>query len=633
MSLRRFAGRLVHQPLAFAAIIFLFVVIASSVLASTIAAYAPRSQDLLDVLAGPSGAHLLGTDSLGRDVLTRLMFGAQVTLQGVVVAVAVFIVLGVPAGLIAGYRGGWIDSIVTRLTDLAFAVPTIIVVLLVLSVFPNDETAAMITLGVLGAPGLARVVRGATLTVRSELFVTAARTAGLRDVTILRRHVLPNVAGPVIVQGSLFAGTAILVETGLGFLNLGVQQPDPSWGNMVAEASQNIDAQPWLLVPSGLMVALTVLAFGLIGDGLRDAFAERSGSRREPDRHDESPDAVTVVTETPARPSATSGALLSVEALGVTFPLDGRRGFVVQDVSFAVHAGEAVGLIGESGCGKTVTAMSILGLLGDNGRVDTGRVVFDGLDLVDLDDDDLRRVRGRGIGYISQDPIGSLDPVFRVGSQLAEVVRAHTECTRSEANERALELLSLVRLQEPASVARQYPHELSGGMAQRVAIAAALAGTPRLLIADEPTTALDVTIQAEILDLLRTLQADADLAVLLITHDWGVLADLCDRAVVMYAGEVVEEASVAELVSAPLHPYTRALEQSNPFNAVGGAPLPSIEGLVPRPSHWPRGCHFEDRCPIATAECREHPVALVEADADRRSRCIHIDELRVHAST
>ncbi|HEU4702866.1 MAG TPA: ABC transporter ATP-binding protein, partial [Conexibacter sp.] len=282
---------------------------------------------------------------------------------------------------------------------------------------------------------------------------------------------------------------------------------------------------------------------------------------------------------------------------------------------------------GESGCGKTVTAMSLLGLLPGGGQITAGRILFDGRDLAAMDEDELRSVRGKQIGLISQEPMVSLNPAFRVGWQLAHCLRVHHGISRGEARVRAVELLDRVQLPDPAAVAERYPYELSGGMAQRVAIARALSGDPKLLIADEPTTALDVTVQAEIIDLLREIQRDQGMAILLVTHDWGVIADICDRAVVMYAGEVVERADIKPIFREPLHPYTRALLSSNPHNAPEAEFLPTIPGSVPRPGAWPRGCHFHPRCTYATTDCREGVIPLKRPAQERETRCIHYEKL------
>ncbi|MFD4509907.1 dipeptide/oligopeptide/nickel ABC transporter permease/ATP-binding protein [Streptomyces sp. NPDC058457] len=631
---RGFTARLVRKPAAAASAGYLLLIVLVTLLAGPLAPYDPDEQDLTAALQGPSGAHLLGTGELGRDVLSRLMHGGQITLLGVLITLAVYLPLGVPAGMIAGYRGGWFDRLVLKSADLISAVPVIIVLLVVLSVFTNNESAAMATNGLLGAPLLARVVRSATLGVKEELYVRAAVAGGIRDRVIIRRHVLPRVTGVVLVQASVFGAYAVLLETGLGFLGLGTTQA--SWGSMIAEASKNIGTDPWLLVPSGFMIISFILALGLLSDGLRDTLAERyappadkppsrrmgrpRGAAPEPVRA-EVPDAPRVIVE------PDPDALLSVRGLTVSLRIEGTPTEVIRDVSFDLRAGEVLGIVGETGCGKTVTATSLLGMLPAGGEIASGTVLFEGADLALADTAAMRRVRGRRIGWISQDPVSSLDPSFTAGAQVAEAVRLHTGCSRKQARERTLELFAKVRLPDPARVAGSYPHQLSGGMAQRVGIAAALAGDPALVIADEPTTALDVTVQAEILDLLRELQAGGT-SIILITHDWGVLADLCDRAVVMYAGEVVEEAEVTDLVTTPAHPYTAGLLGSDPHHALPGQPLPAVEGAVPPPTQWPVGCHFQNRCPRVTEACKEKPVVISHlVELERSTRCIRPLEL------
>jgi peptide/nickel transport system permease protein len=610
-----------RRPLALIAIGYLIVVVGASLLAPLIAPYAEDEQDLSHVLSAPTGQHWLGTGVLGRDVLSQMLYGGKVTVLGGLIAGVLYIAVGVPLGLLAGYLGGWVEGLVLRLADLVYAVPVIVILLVVVAVFPDNETAAMIALGLLGAPGLARIVRSTTKGLREELYVRAARVAGLRPLTIMRRHLLPRLAGTVIVQLSLFSAGAVLLETGLGFLGVGSQRA--SWGGLVAEASQNLGTQPWLLVPSGLLVITFILALGLLGDAVRDTVADRYGGSRS----------ATVRRRTAnAKPETSAGnhregALLSVRGLTVQY----GDAPVISGVDLDLMPGEALGILGESGCGKTVTALSILGLLRGDGRITAGSIQFDGMDLVTATPEQLRTVRGARIGWISQEPIVSLDPSFTVGSQVAEAVRTQTGCSRKAARRRAVALLELVRLPDPRRVARAYPHQLSGGMAQRVGIASALAGDPVVLIADEPTTALDVTVQAEILDLLRELQGSG-MAIILVTHDWGVLSDLCERAVVMYAGQVVEQADVADLVHRPRHPYTAGLVECDPHNATPGVPLKTIEGSVPETGHWPSGCRFAARCPLAQPDCREAPIDLTRLDPTRQSRCLHHDELLVQTA-
>jgi peptide/nickel transport system permease protein len=604
--------RLLRKPLGVVALGWLGVVVAASVLAPLIAPYGPGDQDLDHVLSGPVSGHWLGTGVLGRDVLSRLLHGGRITLLGVLISCAIYLAVGVPLGVLAGYIAGWVERVVLRIADVVYSVPVIIVLLVVVAIFPNNEYAAMVALGLLAAPGLARIVRSVTQGLRHELFVRAAQVSGLGPLTIMRRHIVPRVAGTVVVQLSLFAAGAVLLETGLGFLGVGSKQA--TWGGAIAEASQNIGTQPWLLVPSGLLVITFILALGLLGDAVRDVMAEAYGETRP-----------TAARRGRARAQATvapvaTDTLLSVRGLTVAFDRGAADVPVVTDVAFEVGPGEALGILGESGCGKSITARSILGLLPGTGHVTAGSIVFEGRDLLNATGDELRAVRGGRIGWISQEPINSLDPTFTIGSQLVEAIRAHRTCSRKEARARALELLALVRLPDPVAAAAKYPYELSGGMAQRAGIACALAADPVMLIADEPTTALDVTVQAEILDLLRDLQAGG-MAIILVTHDLGVLSDLCERAVVMYAGEVVETARVAELVAGPRHPYTAALLAANPHDAVPGTPLRAIEGVVPSPEQWSHGCRFANRCPLVEPRCEAAPVPLVHL-GDRRTRCV-----------
>jgi peptide/nickel transport system permease protein len=495
----------------------------------------------------------------------------------------------------------------------------------VLSVFPSSMPAAMITLGVLAAPDIMRVVRSATLPIREELYVMAAEVSGLSRTYILTRHILPRIAGVVIVQGSLLAAVALGVQSGLAFLGLLVEAPAPSWGGMVADGTTVLLLHPWLIVPPGLAIAVTMLALSLLGDAVRDAAVETwsapVASTRTPGRRA----AARAAAAQPPRPA--EAALLTVRHLSVSFPGRGGAVRVVEDVSFDVAAGQIVGIVGESGCGKSVTTAAVIGLLPGAGRIDGGSIWFGGTDLARASEAELRKVRGRRIGFVSQEPTASLDPCYRVGSQIAEGIRRHRGLSRPACRAQALELLRDMHFADPAAVAQRYPHELSGGMAQRVAIARALAGEPELLIADEPTTALDVTVQAEILDLIRELRLARQMAVLIVSHDWGVVADLCDQVVVMYGGQVVERAGVQPLFDRPLHPYTEALLASNPHLAPEAATLPTIPGTVPPPGSWPAGCRFRARCRYAAAACAERAVPIEAPQEAHETRCLRYDQL------
>jgi oligopeptide/dipeptide ABC transporter ATP-binding protein len=333
------------------------------------------------------------------------------------------------------------------------------------------------------------------------------------------------------------------------------------------------------------------------------------------------------MTHTAAPARAADGPLLSIENLRTYFHTGAGLARAVDGVSFAVGAGETVGVVGESGCGKSVTAMSILRLIRPPGRIEAGsRVLFEGKDLLAASEADLRAIRGNRVAMIFQEPMTALNPVFTVGDQIAEVARIHARASRRDAWAKAVEMLSLMGIPAPADRAAQYPHQLSGGMRQRVMIAMALVMNPALVIADEPTTALDVTIQAQILELLQELQGRLGTSILMITHDLGVIAETAKRVIVMYGGEVVEEAAVGQIFSAPHHPYAEGLLAAMP--RVGGARerLAVIPGTVPPPTAWPSGCRFRDRCPYAWERClREHPP-LYDLGEGHTSRCHLADE-------
>jgi oligopeptide/dipeptide ABC transporter ATP-binding protein len=320
-----------------------------------------------------------------------------------------------------------------------------------------------------------------------------------------------------------------------------------------------------------------------------------------------------------------------VKNLVTTFHTDEGELRAVDGVGFEIGQGETVGLVGESGCGKSVTSLSILRLIPEPpGKIASGQILFEGKNLIDLTEREMRSVRGNQISMIFQEPMTSLNPVYDVGDQIVEAIRLHQKKSRKEAHERAVELLALVGIPSPKTNASAYPHELSGGMRQRVMIAMALACEPKLLIADEPTTALDVTIQAQILELLKKLQDQLKMSVLLITHDLGVVAEYTEHVVVMYAGRVVERAPVRDLFARPKHPYTKGLLESIPKMGAQHNErrrLPTIEGMVPSLIHPPFGCRFADRCGMVIDVCREKEPALVDVGPNRVSRCHRAEEL------
>lgn len=576
---RRSGGR---QVLTIVAATWLAAVIVSAIFASLLAPYDVNQQDLTAILQGPSPQHWLGTDTLGRDVLTRLMYGARPTLVAVAIAVAVYTIWGSALGLLSGYLSGWTDRVVGVYSSILLAMPHIIILFVFLSVYRGNVYIAMLVFGFIASPVMVLVVRGSALALRNELFVDAAKVSGLSPLYIIFRHILPRTRGMIIVQATVFGANAIVLESALSFLGFGTQQPEPSWGNMVSEAASQMALNAWMLYPTGGTIALTALALGIIGDSVRDRL---SGGWTQA--------ALTRGRRRPAADSAihasSTGAFLSVEGLSVGYRTRGKLTEVVHDVSFELTKGETLGIVGESGSGKTTVAFGLLGVPGDNAQVTSGHVFFDGVDLTTLTDKQLAAYRGTRIAYVAQEPMAALDPNYRVGQLLCETLQINEGITGDEASRRVTDLLAQVELVDPERVARSYPHELSGGMAQRVSIAFALAAGPELVVMDEPTTALDVTVQAGILALLHRLRAETGMSIVVITHDFGVVSDLCDRVVVMYRGEVVETNTAENIYSHPQHDYTRALLASNPHHARVGEDLPVITGtfLTPRTSTVP----------------------------------------------
>jgi ABC-type dipeptide/oligopeptide/nickel transport system ATPase component/ABC-type dipeptide/oligopeptide/nickel transport system permease subunit len=546
--------RFLRNPLGMAAAVFLLLVVLGALLVPFLPVPAPDAVDLRSAMQGASAEHLLGTDSSGRDVLSRLLWGAQVSLAGAALALVVALTVGLPTGLIAGYYGGPFDAAANWVNNLNMALPGIVVLLAVRAVAGPSVWVSMAVFGILLAPAVFRIVRAAVLAVRGELYVDAARVAGLSDTRIIGRHVLTVVRAPVIIQSARLASIAISVQAGLEFLGV-TDSSLPSWGGMLNEGFRRIFVAPSLILWPSLAIGLTTMALILLGNAMRDAL-EDHGSADSAKVGRTEPAAASALAERPAT------SLLSVRDLEVSYGVGDAQTSVVHHVSLDIAPGEVLGLVGESGSGKTQTAFSVLGLLPEGGWVSRGSIRFDGTELTTLEAGQRRSLRGSEIAYVPQEPLSNLDPSFRIGQQLTEPLRTRLRMSEREAKARALELLARVGIPDPEATFRAYPHEISGGMAQRVLIAGAVAGRPKLLIADEPTTALDVTVQAEVLDLLRDLQRETDMAVLLVTHNFGVVADICDRVAVMKQGRIVETADVESILTAPRDPYTRTLLDS-----------------------------------------------------------------------
>ncbi|MFC9976363.1 dipeptide/oligopeptide/nickel ABC transporter permease/ATP-binding protein [Spirillospora sp. NPDC127200] len=567
---------------------------------------------------GVSGAHWLGTDALGRDVLARALVATRLTLLMTAAATAVAAVLGVLLGTAVWVAGRRVREVGLRLIDVMVSYPAVILALVVAAILGAGRVAAVVGIGIAWTPAFARLTANLAASVAGRDFVATARLLGVPPHRLLTRHLLPNIAEPLLVLLSVaFAGT-LTALSGLSFIGLGVQPPSYDWGALLNTGLEALYTNPAEALGPAAAITLTGVLAGFVGDGLaagldpRGAAAVRAARRRSARRPEAAP-APAPKTTAPAP----DDALLVVDDLRVSLP-DGTD--LVAGVSFHVRPGEIVGVVGESGSGKSLTAMAVARLLPDGLDARAAALRLDGLDL--LGDADPRRLATE-IGVVYQDPSASFNPALRLGGQLTEALRRHGGVGRAAARERAAAALESVRVTRPAARLRQHPHELSGGMRQRAMIASALLTGPRLLVADEPTTALDVTVQAEVLELLREINERDGTAMLFISHDIGVIGTLCHRVLVMYGGRVVEELTADDLRSGRArHPYTRALLAATPrLDTADGEPLATIPGRPPAPGARPAGCPFAGRCAEELPHCAETPPPVEEFGPAHRAAC------------
>lgn len=554
--------RLLADPLAASCLVFLLLTLVLGLVSPWLAPYDPNTSDLSAVSASPfSSGHILGGDASGRDILSRLMWGTRQTALACVIVLAVSLAVGVTAGLIAGYYRGRVETVADWVADVIMTLPAVLVLFALYARTGPNIVVAMMVFGLLVAPSYFRLVRSVVVGVRSELFIDAAKVVGLSDLRIVGRHVLWAVRAPVIIHSSFVIASGIGIEAGVSFLGLG-NPATASWGSVLQTSFSNIYTSKAGVVWPALLISLSTLALVLLGNALRDVL-QTSAHRPAPSARLLRETARRVREESAAAlaegPAPATDAVLSIRGLRIGYP-DGDSGIleVVHGVDLDVRAGEIHGLVGESGSGKSQIAFSTLGILPREAVILGGRVLLDGEDLL-ASEQHMRQARGRRIAYVPQEPMSNLDPCFTIGAQLTQGLRAVKNVTKREAERELLALLARVGIKDPERVFRQYPHEISGGMAQRVLICGALASGPDLIVADEPTTALDVTVQAEVLELLRELRDERGLAMILVTHNLGVVADLCDTVSVMKDGHIVERRDVDPLFETPHEEYTQEL--------------------------------------------------------------------------
>ncbi|EEV24435.1 ABC transporter, ATP-binding/permease protein [Actinobacillus minor 202] len=617
------------------ALIFIVFIAVIAILAPVFAPYDPL-QTIRPVQA-PNSEFLFGTDRLGRDIFSRMVWGARTSLFIGLGAVGVAIIFGGILGATAATADKLGNEVIMRLMDILMAFPGIALAAVLLATFGNSVPVIIITIAVVYTPQLARVVRANVISQWEEDYVRAERVLGGSRTYILLKHVVRNTAAPVLVFATVMVADAIVFEASLSFLGAGVQPPFPSWGNILSEGRNLVLSGFWWATTfAGMFILLTVLALNILAEGLTDALVNPKLKRTTKQKEDVAKPLSTDVQEAMAETLALKRYLnqlhekeisrtdrmqlqhdakpiLQVKNLSIRFP--NRYGDIplVDEISFTVHEGETMGLVGESGCGKSITAFSIMGLLPKSAKI-TGEILFtdrSGKQHDLLKSTELNQLRGHEIAMIYQDALSALNPSMRIKDQMAQLI--------SRGGKQSAEtLLQWVKL-DPEKTLNRYPHELSGGQRQRVLIAMALAREPKLLIADEPTTALDVVVQAEVIKLLNELREKLGFAMVFVSHDLALVAQMAHHITVMYAGQVVESAPTSSLLAYPTHEYTRGLLGSVLSTEVRAKRLYQIPGSVPSPFDFAKGDRFasrslrpeanpEQRLPLVATE--DHPKHL-----------------------
>jgi peptide/nickel transport system permease protein len=610
-------GQALRTPVGIVALVGVGTIVALAVFAPLLWSDEAARFDIPAASQGASLAHPLGTDALGRDIFHRVLVATRLSVTLAVLATLIGALIGIPLGAMPSLVGERLGRTITSFINLAIAFPALLIAIFVAAIVGIGARGAVFGIGCAVAPYFARLTQTLSSSVIDSDYVASARVLGVRRARLFTRHVLPNVAEPLLLTSTLAVGEALLALAGLSFLGLGVQPPTYDWGRMLNEGIGRIYVTPIVAIGPAVAIVLAALVFTLLGETLAKGAAGQQTTARWRGR----PDDADAVLE----PAAGDGIAISdedvivVDSLTVSFP---GGSVPVRGVSIVARAGEIVGIVGESGSGKTLTAMAIADLLPPSAHMSAAHYRIRGRDPRELSDAEKRKLLGGSLAIVYQDPMSSLNPALRVGRQLGEVSEVHAGLSRAHARVRTIDGLRAVRIGNPEARLRQYPHEFSGGMRQRAVIAMGLMIEPKLLIADEPTTALDVTVQQQILRLLRDVSRSRNAAALFISHDVAVVSQLCSRVVVMYAGRIVEELEVANLVRGPAHPYTAALVASVPtMESARDRPLAAIPGRAPGPYDHSPGCPYHPRCPVATDRCRTERPQLESLAAGQRVAC------------
>ena len=593
-------------------LLFVFLCVA----APTIWGHAAAATKVVDANQGLSSRHLLGTDDLGRDLFARTLVATRSSLVLAVLATLVGGVAGIALGLLSGVSRR-LGRLVGAAINLLIAFPALLLAIFFAVLFGIGSVGSVLAVGAAFAPGFARITQTLTASAVSRDYVDASRVMGRGNLYIVFRHILPNIAEPVILYTTIHIGTAILSLSGLSFLGLGVQPPSYDWGRLLSDGLTRVYISPGAALGPAVAIVLAGLTFNMVGERLSDLIGGRA--RRPRRRSGELAALPSAVTD-----GAPADTVLDVQHLQVVYTdAEGRVTTPVRDVSFTVARGETVGIVGESGSGKSMATSAIAQLVEAPGTVRASAMRFRDIDLLEHSAAN-DGVLGRTMSMVFQDPGEALNPAVKIGTHLIEPAVVHLHDSKPTARRKALEAMRSVAVSDPERRYRQHQHELSGGMKQRVCIAIGLMGEPELLIADEPTTALDVTVQRQILRLIDRIGSETGASILFISHDIAVVSEICDRILVMYAGFVVEQATREALLSAPAHPYTQLLVAASPsMGTAKDQPLTTLEGRMPGADADLPGCYFASRCPRADATCVETRPPLADVGNGHLAACWH----------
>jgi len=572
-----------------------------------------------------SAQHPLGTDSLGRDVLARTLAATRLTLELGLSAAGISAIVGFGVGTAVAALRPRARSLGRRAIETSLSFPPILLALFLVAIIGSGARGAVIAIGLGAAPGFARLAENFATSVGSREFIASAKATGVGRARLIQRYLLPNMAEPLVLAGLAYIAGSIIDISGLDFLGLGVQPPAYDWGTLLTAGVQSIYVTPFAGLAPALMITVTGTSLVYFGEALARALNPRlwvASAGRPARRRSTALGSMPAGATMRGQLAADDSDAVVVEDLRITRPAGAQWQTLVDGVSLRLRSGEVLGIVGETGSGKTLTSLAIGRLLPHPLRMEVSRLEFGGTDLTALPPGRLARVLGSGLAMIFQDPMSSMNPAARIGAQLTDGARRNRGLARAQARAEAVRRLGEVRIGDARRAMRRYPHQFSGGMQQRIMIAMGLMARPRVLIADEPTTSLDVTVQAQVLEVLREINANEGTAIILISHNVGVINQLCDRVLVMYAGRVVEEAERRRLLDDPRHPYTRALMASVPV--ISGAPpaeLSSIPGRPPRPDEQIQGCAFAPRCPLVIDRCRTERPELEAIEAGGKVAC------------